>query len=526
MNTMAQLFESNPEIVLIAADIIKMLFAMAFGACLGSLINVIVYRVPLGLDIVSPPSRCPSCETLLTWRENIPVFGWLALRGRCRFCRSSISPEYPLVELYVALLFGAAFLMTYADPATPWYAATHPLAADWGSAGFLKTWPVFVVVLMLFSSLVAMFLTDAKTFQIPMMLTWVPTILAFVGHVGFALWIEFIGEPGRFTGLPGTKLQHLWSIATPGSFGWWWVGAALGGGLGVVASNLLVRFRVFTRSFSNYDAWEREAIAQAERDRAQAAGVELPISSPEPDQETSEGRSRTRMAVILGGAVVLGVLAWGWHFQSWLWPAVTGIAALIHIVILSHVGQTVSGPTDGQDYWIRYPYARREMIRELIFIAPIVGLAMLGGAFAHRMAGPWELDPVTLNLTAAVAVPDWLRVLGGVLVGYLVGGGLIWGVRILGTLAFDKEAMGLGDVHLLGAVGACLGWIDAVGTFFAAVVIGAIWGLLGSAIGGTMKRMLPFGPFLALGALLVWFGKQGLYEPVIEAIIKTSVQLP
>lgn len=524
MNTMAQFLESNPEIVLIAADIIKMLFAMAFGACLGSLINVIVYRVPLGLDIVSPPSRCPSCETLLTWRENIPVFGWLALRGRCRFCRATISPEYPLVELYVALLFGAAFMMTYADPATPWYASVHPLSADWGQAGFMKTWPVFVVVLMLFASLVAMFLTDAKTFQIPMMLTWVPTILAFVGHGGFSLWIEFVGEPGRFTGLPGTKLQNLWSIATPGSHGWWWIGAALGGGLGVVMSNLLVRFGIFSRSFSDYEKWEREAIAQAERERTEQPIVEAPESGPV--DESKDGRSRTRMAIMLGGAVLLAVAAWGWHFDSWLWPSVVGIAALIHILILAYVGQTLSGPMDGQDYWIRYPFARREMLRELIFIAPIVGLALLGGSLAYRMAGPWELDPVTLNMTASIAVPDWLRVMGGVILGYLVGGGLIWGVRILGTLAFDKEAMGLGDVHLLGAVGACLGWIDAVGTFFAAVVIGAIWGILGSVMGGSMKRMLPFGPFLALGALLIWFGKQGMFEPLIEAIVKIRVQLP
>ena len=85
--------------------------------------------------------------------------------------------------------------------------------------------------------------------------------------------------------------------------------------------------------------------------------------------------------------------------------------------------------------------------------------------------------------------------------------------------------MGLGDVHLLGAVGACLGWIDAIGAFFAAVVVGAIWGVLGSIIGGSFRRMLPFSPFLALGTLLVWFGKQGLIEWAINLIVKPELPI-
>ena len=116
-------------------------------------------------------------------------------------------------------------------------------------------------------------------------------------------------------------------------------------------------------------------------------------------------------------------------------------------------------------------------------------------------------------------------VLAGVLLGYLVGGGIVWMVRILGSLAFNKEAMGLGDVHLLAAVGACLGWIDAVGAFFAAVVVGAVWGVLGSVLGGSFRRMLPFGPFLVLGTLMVWFAKQGLIEWAVNAIAKPAARI-
>src|SRR5213592_4306664 len=93
-------------------------FTFAFGACFGSLINVIAYRVPLGLNIVTPPSRCPACETRLTWRENIPIFGWMILGGKCRFCKSKISPEYPIVEAVVAFLFLLFYAVWYLLPPT------------------------------------------------------------------------------------------------------------------------------------------------------------------------------------------------------------------------------------------------------------------------------------------------------------------------------------------------------------------------------------------------------------------------
>jgi leader peptidase (prepilin peptidase)/N-methyltransferase len=124
----------------------------------------------------------------------------------------------------------------------------------------------------------------------------------------------------------------------------------------------------------------------------------------------------------------------------------------------------------------------------------------------------------------ANTVPLWLSVLAGVLMGYLIGAGLVWMVRIGGSLAFGREAMGLGDAHLLGAVGACLGWIDAVATFFVAVVLGAVWGGM-AKLQGEKAKALPFGPFLAMAALVVWFGKQGLIEWAINAIAKPPIPI-
>src|SRR5437773_94699 len=68
------------------------------GTILGSFLNVVIYRLPRGLSIVRPGSRCPHCHTLIRPRDNIPLMSFLILRGRCRACRAPISWRYPLVE--------------------------------------------------------------------------------------------------------------------------------------------------------------------------------------------------------------------------------------------------------------------------------------------------------------------------------------------------------------------------------------------------------------------------------------------
>lgn len=84
------------------------------GLVVGSFLNVVVYRVPRGLSIVSPPSACPECHHPIAGRDNIPVVSYLVLRGRCRSCAAPISLRYPLVELAGAALFaGAAARLGY-----------------------------------------------------------------------------------------------------------------------------------------------------------------------------------------------------------------------------------------------------------------------------------------------------------------------------------------------------------------------------------------------------------------------------
>ena len=77
----------------------------ATGGAIGSFLNVVVYRLPAGKSLVHPGSHCPECKHPIRWHDNIPILGWVLLRGRCRDCATKISARYPVVEAVTAALF-------------------------------------------------------------------------------------------------------------------------------------------------------------------------------------------------------------------------------------------------------------------------------------------------------------------------------------------------------------------------------------------------------------------------------------
>ena len=100
----------NPELLMCAYAV--------FGLIIGSFLNVCIYRIPLGKSVVFPGSGCPCCGQAIRFYDNIPVLSYLLLRGKCRFCKESISIQYPIVELLTALAFYACARTWSFEPPT------------------------------------------------------------------------------------------------------------------------------------------------------------------------------------------------------------------------------------------------------------------------------------------------------------------------------------------------------------------------------------------------------------------------
>jgi len=100
-------------------EIMFVIIAFLFGLCFGSFANVIIYRIPKKISIVTPPSHCPSCDKRLGIIDLIPLLSWFYLLGKCRSCKKKISPIYPFVELLCGLLFASAVYYSVSLTAFP-----------------------------------------------------------------------------------------------------------------------------------------------------------------------------------------------------------------------------------------------------------------------------------------------------------------------------------------------------------------------------------------------------------------------
>jgi leader peptidase (prepilin peptidase)/N-methyltransferase len=162
--------------------VFPVVMAAAFGAVFGSFLNVCIYRLPRARSIVWPDSACPLCDRPLAWFENVPIASYLALRGRCRSCKASISLRYPIVEALTALMFALGV----------WHYGLGVLLLS---------------RLLLGCALIVLFAIDLEHHLLPNVIT-LPGIVA-----GFAL--SFFTEPGWVSSLIGIVIGGgaLWAIA-------------------------------------------------------------------------------------------------------------------------------------------------------------------------------------------------------------------------------------------------------------------------------------------------------------------------
>jgi len=366
-------------------DWIWFVFVFAFGCCIGSFLNVVVYRLPRDKSLVKPPSACPACNRHIRFYDNIPLVSWLLLGRKCRYCRAPISPRYFVIELLTGLLFLGLFLLYF-----------HTNLRT-GVDSFLHGgWLIYFTSVVMLSAFIAASAIDLELWLIPLSICWFVTA---VGLIASSLGVYII-DPADIAGydlLPTTR-TIFFEQGTIASL-------AAGATVGLAVSLLLLATGLIKRSYESADP-------------------EAP-----PDQQ--------------------------------------------------------QGPTDEQEF-----NHHLEICREIVFLLPII----VCSAAAYWLIGQrgWWVDFSQNPVIAGLLGSLW---------GYFVGCGVVWATRIFGTLAFGKEAMGLGDVHLMGAAGAVVGWVFVLAAFFIAPFFGLAW--VGFQMFFKKIRQIPYGPFLSLGVFAV-----------------------
>jgi leader peptidase (prepilin peptidase)/N-methyltransferase len=235
---------------------------------------------------------------------------------------------------------------------------------------------------------------------------------------------------------------------------------ALGGLAGLILANVLLRLKVLPYSFADEQEWleevKKEHPEMFQEDKPQSSTSVLSDNAENQD-DADEPKKKMPEAVASDD---------GHH----------------HTPI---------------DMYLLYPHTRREMGKEALFLLlPLIGM----------IAG-YKVLPLGGQVEGMI----WLRALATVILGYISGGAVIWLTRILGSIAFGKEAMGLGDVHLLAAVGAVLGSVEPLYVFFLAPFFGLLAALISFGVARIYKgqaRVIPYGPYLAGATLVVMFARQ------------------
>ena len=376
-----------------AVEWIWLVFIFAFGACIGSFLNVVVYRLPREKSLVSPPSACPSCNTPIRFYNNIPLFSWLLLRGKCPDCKAAISCRYFIVELLTAVFFAGFYVWVF------WYGkritgieGATPMTQFFGGG-----WLFFLVNITLIAAFLAASAIDMELWIIPLELCWFVTIVGLI-CAGAA---EF-----------------------------------------VIGPKAILEFDLFPTVY----------------------------------------KSPTFAAVTVGGLVGLAVS---------LVALLTGAIKPSYEMAEDEEGdceEAVKSQEKEPEY-----NDRLEILKEVVFLLPVVIGAVVAVQITRTAALAEKWD-------AFVALPVVSGLLGSV-GGYLVGCAVVWATRIFGTLAFNKEAMGLGDVHLMGAAGAVIGAKWVVLAFFLAPFLGILWALYQALF--KKMRQIPYGPFLSMAVFAV-----------------------
>ncbi len=379
-------------------------FIFVFGCCVGSFLNVVVYRLPRDKSITTPSSACPACGKSIRFYDNIPLVSWIVLGRKCRYCKGTISPRYFVIELLTGLVFTGLFILYF-----------H-FGLRRGMGTFLGGgWFVYLLHIILLAALIAASAIDLERWLIPLSICWLVTAVGLVGAAlgGYVITPAVIRQ--HFL-LPSTS-DIILKEATVASL-------AAGAAIGLAISLILLATGVIKRSYE------------------------------------AEGENR----------------------ESNYEPQATS-----HKSRINH---------------------RLEVCREIIFLLPIIACSAAAYCITREIPA---VRSWWVNFSQVPAIAG----LFGSLWGYFVGCGVVWATRIFGTLGFGKEAMGLGDAHLMGAAGAVIGPVFVVVAFFVAPFFGLAWA--GFQMFFKKTRQIPYGPFLSLGIFTVMI----LHDLMIDYLLFT-----
>jgi leader peptidase (prepilin peptidase)/N-methyltransferase len=189
------------EALLGIPEIAGWMFVFVLGACIGSFLNVVIYRVPNELSLL-PSSKCPTCEKPIRFYHNVPILGWLFLRGKCADCSGRISVRYPAIELLTALVFCLVYWQVGLTPYLP-------------------------LALIFSAAVISLIFIDADHMILPNVITYPMFVIAIVVRVAYPL----IFEGNYFSDTTYAPIAYLsdwpaWAVSLAGAL----FGALIGGG--------------------------------------------------------------------------------------------------------------------------------------------------------------------------------------------------------------------------------------------------------------------------------------------------------
>ncbi len=445
-------------------------FIWLLGLAVGSFLNVVLYRLPVGLSVGKPArSFCPRCKAAIRWYDNLPVLSWLLLRARCRNCQVPISVQYPLVEAVTGLAFVTTYHLLFVsqtrvgiDPSVNWPT----------DAPLLLAWLVLVAALVACSGM------DLVSYMVD---TRITDFAMYAGIVLYACW---------------PRACFLQSTAAGPS-----AAAALAA---FVVSGVLL-LRASRKQLALEGAEKDSASDESEPDSGALTGDNSgPASKP-----TSAGVGAIAIAVFVGLSIWLLVTminGSAGHAPPAAEPAVPAalLALFAATVIIGGQRRDVDAELH-EAIEEEAPEARRLALRELRWLAgPMLAAAVAYGLVANVAAVNELWRGAILWPSSSSFAP-----LGGAayaIHGAMVGAAAGWALRIVFTLVFGREAFGVGDIYILAAAGAAGGWdIVLLGLLFSVGIAMAGW-LAGLLLKST--SMIPFGPWLAIGFVAaLWLNK-------------------